>query len=232
MLKNKTFLAVIPARAGSKRLVGKNTRMICGKPLIEWTIGSAKKSKYIDKIVVTSDDINALTIADSMSVQRILRPGYLATDVSDTFDVIAHVIEELDTNYDFIILLQPTSPLRTAEHIDSAMEFLFSKNAKAIVSISEMDHSPQWANILPPDGSMDGFINESVKGKRSQELEPFFRINGAIYISDLKFYLKHRSFIFDSCYGFKMPTEDSIDIDTISDFVCAEALLKSKYPFE
>jgi CMP-N,N'-diacetyllegionaminic acid synthase len=180
---NKSFLAIIPARGGSKRLPRKNVLDLAGKPLIAWTIDAAKSSKYIDSIVVTSDDAEILQVAKDLSVDTIKRPVELASDTATTFDAIEHTIQQVHGKYDFVILLQPTSPLRTAKHIDEAIELLAHRNTDAVISVCETDHSPLWSNTISKDGSLEGFISEDIKNNRGQDLPFYFRLNGAIYIS-------------------------------------------------
>ena len=117
---NKTFLAIIPARGGSKRLPRKNLLDLSGKPLIAWSIEAGLKSKYIDKLVVSSDDNKILDIADTYNIQAIKRPKKLSNDTATTFDAIKHTIDKLES-YDYIVLLQPTSPLRNCKHIDESI---------------------------------------------------------------------------------------------------------------
>ena len=158
---NKTFLAIIPARGGSKRLPRKNILDLCGKPLISWSIEAALKSKYISKVVVSSDDEEILNISSNFGADIIKRPYELANDTATTFDTVKHTIDNFE-NYDYIVLLQPTSPLRNENQIDEAIELLEEKQADAIVSVCEMDHSPLWSNTLPKDGNMRGFLREEI----------------------------------------------------------------------
>jgi CMP-N-acetylneuraminic acid synthetase len=181
VLNGKTFLAVIPARGGSKRLPRKNVLDLAGKPLIAWTIEAAKQSKYIDHFVVSTDDQEITDVSKQFGAEVLTRPGELATDTASSVDVVLHSINAQQKQYDYVILLQPTSPLRTAQHIDEAIELLFEKNANAIISVCETDHSPLWSNTLHEDGNMDNFIREEVKGKRSQDLPTYYRLNGAIF---------------------------------------------------
>ena len=189
---NKTFLAIIPARGGSKRLPRKNILDLCGKPLISWSIEAALKSKYISKVVVSSDDEEILNISSNFGADIIKRPYELANDTATTFDTVKHTIDNFE-NYDYIVLLQPTSPLRNENQIDEAIELLEEKQADAIVSVCEMDHSPLWSNILPEDGNMRGFLREEILNKRSQDLEKYYRLNGAIYICKTYKLLKNKT---------------------------------------
>ena len=128
MYENKTFLAIIPARGGSKRLPHKNVLKLAGKPLIAWSIDAGLQSQYIDKVIVTSDDDEILNIAKQFKGEVIKRPEELASDTATSFDAIKHTIENVE-KYDYIVLLQPTSPLRNFKHIDNAIKLLESKKA-------------------------------------------------------------------------------------------------------
>ena len=228
MNKNKTFLAIIPARGGSKRLPRKNVLDLCGKPLIAWSIEAGLKSKYIDKLIVTSDDEDILSISKKYGASIIKRPEELSSDTATTFDALKHTIDNLE-KYDYIVLLQPTSPLRNEKHLDEAIELLEEKNADAIVSVCEMDHSPLWSNTLPKDGSMKSFLKEEVLNKRSQDLEKYFRLNGAIYICKMDKFLNNKGFFLkENIYAYLMNKEDSPDIDDEFDFLMTEYIMKYK----
>ena len=193
-MSSSNFLAIIPARSGSERLPHKNKLNLCGKPLISWTIEAAKRSKYIDKIAVTSDDSEILKIAKKSSVEIIVRPYELASNSATSVDVIKHSLESLDT-YEYVILLQPTSPLRNYQHIDESIKFLKQKNADAIISVCKTDHNPLWSNRLDSNLNMSNFIENEQSSKRSQDLEKFYRLNGAIYICKTENFLKENTFL-------------------------------------
>ena len=222
---NKTFLAIIPARGGSKRLPQKNILDLCGKPLISWSIEAALKSKYISKVVVSSDDEEILNISSNFGADIIKRPYELANDTATTFDAIKHTINNLE-KYDYIVLLQPTSPLRNENQIDEAIELLEEKQADAIVSVCEMDHSPLWSNTLPKDGNMNNFLRDEVLNKRSQDLEKYYRVNGAVYICKTDKLLENKSFFLkDNIFAYIMDKKNSIDIDEEIDFEIAKVLI-------
>ncbi|MCF6173217.1 MAG: acylneuraminate cytidylyltransferase family protein [Campylobacteraceae bacterium] len=226
MHKDKTFLAIIPARGESKRLPRKNILDLNGKPLIAHTIEGALKSNYIDDVVVSSDDDEILSVSQKYGADTIKRPAKLATDTATSFDAIKHTLENVKS-YDFIILLQPTSPLRNANHIDGAIELLMDKKANAVVSVCEMDHSPLWSSTLPKDGNMSNFLRDEVKNKRSQDLEKYYRLNGAIYICDSDKLLEEGSFFLkENIFAYVMDRESSVDIDEEIDFGFAEYLIK------
>jgi len=229
VLNGKTFLAVIPARGGSKRLPRKNVLDLGGKPLIAWTIEAAKQSKYIDHFIVSTDDEEIKTVSEQYNAEVLIRPGELATDTASSVDVVLHAINAQHKQYDYVILLQPTSPLRTAQHIDEAIELLFEKNANAIISVCETDHSPLWSNTLPDDGSLDNFIREEVKGKRSQDLPTYYRLNGALYLCLISELVEHKTLMPKiQSYSFIMDVGSSIDIDTQEDFELVKYKLLQK----
>jgi CMP-N,N'-diacetyllegionaminic acid synthase len=229
VIEGKSVLAVILARGGSKRLPNKNILELGGKPLIAWSIEEGLKNKYIDNLIVSSDSENILDIAGNYGANLIKRPNELASDTASTFDAIEHTINNIQNPYDYIILLQPTSPFRTNKHIDEAFESLFGKKADAIISVTEMEHNPEWGNILPKNGSMVNFINRELVNVRSQDLDQYYRLNGAIYICKTKSLLKEKTFfIKENIYAYKMDSESSIDIDLEIDFQIAKLIIENK----
>ena len=233
MYKGKNILGLIPARGGSKGLPRKNIKPLLGKPLIAWTIEQALASKYLDRVVVSTDDKEIAEISKKYGAEvPFMRPKELAKDNAKGIDVVLHAIDWLKENdnrkqYDLIILLQPTSPLRTTEDIDKAIELLFLKEAKAIVSVCEVDHHPLWANTLPEDGSMKDFIRREVMNKNRQELPIFYRLNGAIYLAYCDYIKKQKSFFGEKTFAYIMPRERSVDIDDEIDLKLAEILIKT-----
>ncbi len=229
MYQKKSFLAIIPARGGSKRLPHKNILDLNGKPLIAYTIEAGLESKYIDTIVVSSDHNEILSIAKDYNIEFIKRPQELATDTATTFDTVKHVLDNSIRDYDYIVLLQPTSPLRDGKHIDQAIELLAIKHADAIVSVCKMEHSPLWSNVLPSNLSMENFLDEKIKNQRSQDLPDYFRLNGAIYICNTYKLLKEKSFLLkEKNFAYVMDRESSIDIDEEIDFKMAKMIIKEK----
>ena len=141
------IIALIPARGGSKGIPKKNIKNLRGKPLISYSIGSAKKTKYINKVVVSTEDKEIAEISREYDAEIIERPEELAEDESSTIDTILHALEVLraeNYNPDIIILLQPTSPLRNAEDIDSAIELFLNSDCESVVSVCEVEHPPHW----------------------------------------------------------------------------------------
>jgi len=232
MIEGKSFLAIIPARGGSKRLPRKNLLSLAGKPLISHSIAAATQSNYVDEVMVSTEDREIAETAQKYGANvPFLRPAHLALDTSATFDVVEHALSvyarDLNKNFDYVLLLQPTSPLRTAQHIDEAIEQLIDKEQDAVVSVCPMEHSPLWSNTLPPDLSMRNFLRPEVVGKRSQDLPVYYRINGSIYLCRCTKLLEQRSFFLsDRIMAYIMEKEASVDIDEMIDFKLCEVLLK------
>lgn len=231
MYNNKKILAIIPARGGSKRLPHKNILKLKDKPLIAWSIESAKNSKYIDKLILSSDDEKIIDVAKKFGCEvPFVRPKELAQDETRSIDVVLHALKTLKESYDYVILLQPTSPLRTTQDIDEAIELCFEKKATSIIGVCEMEHSPLWANTLDETMSMENFLDDRYNNSRSQDLPTFYRINGAFYMSKVESVLKDETFfVKENIFAFLMSQEHSVDIDTKLDFVVAEAVLKGSY---
>ena len=228
MHKGKTFLAIIPARGGSKRLPRKNILDLNGKPLIAWGIEAGLDSKYINKVVVSSDDNEILEVSQKFGADVIVRPPELASDTATTFDAIEHTIKSLE-KYDYVVLLQPTSPLRESKHIDEAIELLETKDADAVVSVCKMEHSPLWSNTLDETLSMKDFLRDEVLNKRSQDLEKYYRLNGAIYVCKTERLLEEKSlFLKDNIFAYVMDRESSVDIDEEIDFKLAQSILENE----
>jgi len=229
MINKKKVLAIIPARGGSKRLPRKNVLPINGKPLISWTIDAANKSEYIDSIFISTDDEEVALIAQQHGLLiPELRPAELAADEASTDSMLLYTLNKFGNGYDVIVLLQPTSPLRTVTDIDNAIEHFINKNAFSVVSVTPCEHSPLWSNNLPDDGNMGAFINKQAL-KRSQELSQFYRLNGAIYIFDIKKLIQYGEVRYtDESFAYEMTNVNSVDIDTKLDFEIAELLLSKK----
>ena len=230
---DKKILAVIPARAGSKGLPKKNIKDLCGKPLISWTIEAALQSKYINRILVSTNEPEVLRIADTYNLKPpFIRPEELCNDNATSTSVITHSLKYLADveSYapDYFILLQVTSPLRTVEHIDLAFETLFNNNWKSCISVCEAEHSPLWMNTLDSSLSMKNFLSKQWLNKPRQKLPIYYRINGAIYIHEVKQYLIKQTFLDDDTHAYIMPQEDSVDIDNEIQFLEAEILLSKK----
>ncbi len=225
------ILYIIPARGGSKGILQKNIKTLNGKPLIQYSIEAALNSAYKGRVIVSTDDIQIAKIATTLDVEvPFVRPEELATDNAKSIDVVLHTLSYFQSKnelFDITILLQPTSPLRTAIDINKAIEKLLSdNNLDSVVSVCEAEHHPLWTNILPRDLNMGNFLRPDVMAKNRQELPPYYRLNGAIYACKTTFLIENKTFIGRNSCAYIMPQERSIDIDSIVDFKLAEILLK------
>ncbi|MGS0696506.1 acylneuraminate cytidylyltransferase family protein [Shewanella sp. 0m-4] len=226
MFENKKILAIIPARGGSKRLPRKNILPLSGKPLISWTIEAAKNSKYIDEVIVSTDDqeIADVAVKSGAKVPE-LRPSALSNDSATTESVVFYTLKKFGKQADIVILLQPTSPFRNEKHIDEALDLFSTKKAFSVVSVTPCEHPPLWANTIPENDSLGDFLLPDAN-KRSQELEKFYRLNGALYVFDVaKLLINNKMSYRSDSYAYRMNNESSLDIDTSLDFELAKVLM-------
>ena len=224
-----TNIAVIPARSGSKGLPDKNIRTFLGKPLIAYTIKAALDSGLFDQVIVSTDSKEYAHISEEFgALVPKLRSPELSGDEVGSWDVVREVVSwvnesEYRGTIDTVCLLQPTSPARTAQDIIDAYALYADKAAKCVVSVCEEDHPVEWSRRLGADGEMAAFANPESMMRR-QDLQPSYRVNGAIYILSKNRLDDTENLYASDCYGYKMPRERSIDIDDIYDFVAAEAI--------
>ena len=224
------YLAVIPARSGSKGLKDKNILPLCGIPLSAWTIRAARESGVFDEIHFSTDSERYADIAREYGAAvPFLRDAELATDSANSWDVIKFVIKKYRTmgrEFDAVMLLQPTVPFRNADDIRAAVRMLEEKDAQAIVSVTEPEHSPYWCAELPPDGNMRVYHDKIQYLIGRQRLPQQHILNGAIYLSRIEHLMNSRSIYESGCYAYHMPQERSADIDTRDDLDWCEFLLK------
>lgn len=234
MILNKKILAIILARGGSKGLPGKNIKEICGKPLIAWSINAAKESKFIDKLMVSTDSKEILKISNKYGANvPFLRPDCLSNDLVSSFDALEHAItfckEELNETYDYIVLLEPTSPLRTSLDIDNAIEKLIKSNADSIVGICKTeDQNPAFLIKKDNNDFISSYVNSEMKSIRRQDIEDVFFFEGTIYISRTEVLLDKKTFYHENTIGYEVPKYKSLEIDDIDDFIMVEAIMKYK----
>lgn len=223
-------IAIIPARCGSKGLKDKNIKILHGKPLVAYSIECALQSQQFDKVFVSTDSQEYADIAVRYGAEvPFLRSKANASDTANSWDAVREVVKKLEVlneHYDEIMLLQATSPLRLPIDINNAFALFYEKQANAVISLTECDHSPLWCNTLPPDGSMDHFEHVQYQNVSRQELPTFYRYNGAIYLIKVE-ELKEEHMFSNGCYAYIMPRERSIDIDTPLDFMMAEMMIKA-----
>lgn len=223
MIDGLRVLAVITARGGSKGLPRKNVLPLAGRPLIAWTVEAALASEYLDRVVLSSDDPEIQAVAREAGCEvPFSRPAGLALDTTPSMDVLEHALEMLP-GFDLVVLLQPTSPLRSTEDIDSCIARC-AREAPAVVSVVELDKSPHWMFTLEPSGRMTRLLSGPIPARR-QDAPPVFVLNGAVYVARTLWLRQHRSFLAQETLAWVMPKERSVDIDTRLDMATAELLL-------
>ena len=225
------MIAIIPARGGSKGLPGKNIKELNGKPMIAYTIEAALASTYITDVIISTDDIEIYEIALSYGAKgTFLRPKELASDSSLAIDNYKYTLERLKAEYNYnidnFIVLQPTSPLRTVEDIDSAIELFMAKNADSVISYCEEQHPISWHKYLKNDGRLDNIFPDEIKNR--QDVRPSYYPNGAIFIFNYQLIKSGRYYSINT-YSFLMPRNRSIDVDTLEDFEYIEFLIGKKH---
>ena len=219
-----SVLAIIPARGGSKRLPGKNIRNLAGKPMIAWTIEAALQANCIDRVIVSTDCTEIAKVAREYGAEvPFLRPTNISGDQATTEEVIQYTLAAIGgySRFSHVAILQPTSPLRKAYHIDEAWYLLNEKEAHAIVSVTPCEHPPEWSNVLPPNHCMNEFISNAA-GTKAQN----YRLNGAIYLLNINLTREMKKLYSSHCFAYIMKQHDSVDIDTLIDFEFSEFLLK------
>jgi len=223
MYKDHRFLAVIPARGGSKGVPRKNVRMLDGKPLIAWTIEHAFHSRYIDRVIVTSDDEEVCQVAKQLGAEvPFVRPAELASDTASGVDVLCHAVQNAGADYDYVVLLQPTSPLRECTDIDAAIELCVRRDVASVVSVSEATKSPYWMYQMTDGGALSPVVENAATNR--QQLPCTYALNGAIYVLEIGNLLAKKKIIDGKTLGYVMPAERSYDIDSETDFLICEFL--------
>ncbi len=221
-----SLLAVIPARGGSKGIPRKNIRLLRGKPLIAYSIEAALNVDTIDSVIVSTEDEEIASIAKDYGAEvPFLRPKKLSYDDTPGVDPVLHLLEKLKS-FNEILLLQPTSPLRTIEDIQGIIEFKRNKKCPSAVSICEVSKHPYWMLRLSPSDLLEPFIrHQSLFSLPRQQLEKAYVPNGALYICDIPWLKAQGNFVGPETRGYLMPTERSVDIDTQLDWLWAETLM-------
>ncbi len=222
-----SLLALIPARGGSKEIFRKNIKLLNGKPLINWTIDVAKKSKSIDRIVVSTDDTEISEIAKKAGAEvPFLRPAEISKDETPGIEPALHAIKKLP-EFEWLLLLQPTSPLRNIQDIEGIIKFCEENNSPSAVSISEVNQHPNHMYHKDDTSHLKPFVKNRKEFTRRQEFTPLYITNGALYLAKTEWLIKTKSFIGSETLGFLMPEERSVDLDTSYDWNLAELALKN-----
>ena len=224
------MIAIIPARGGSKGLPGKNILPLCGKPMIAYTIEAAKQSRYIDHVIVSTDDSNIAEIAVKYGAEvPFLRPDYLASDTAQAVDNYIYTIERLSKEWnkpiEEFVVLQPTSPLRLTEDIDGAIEMFYEKKADSVISYTKEAHPVLWHKYLDENNAFVDIFDSTIANR--QDLKTSYYPNGAVYVFRFSM-IKERKYYTTKSYAYVMPRNRSVDIDYKEDFEYVEFLMSRR----
>lgn len=214
MIEGKEVLAIIPARGGSKAVPRKNVRLLKNKPLMAWSIEAARASRIIDRLVVSSEDEEIIRIARDWGCEvPFVRPAELARDDSPGMAPVLHVLAELPI-YEYVVVLQPTSPLRLTRDIDECIKLCHTESADSCISVTGVAIPPQWTFVKQERGLLKPLMDFSSLNLRRQDLVPLVAPNGAVYCSHSTWLLEGHSFFDGRVVSYEMPPERSLDIDT------------------
>lgn len=233
MINGQRILCIVPARAGSKGLPDKNIRLLAGKPLLAWPIAAALGSSHVDRVIISTDSQEYADIAAAAGAEvPFLRPIELATDHSPSIDFILHAIDKLaesGDHYDWLLLLEPTSPLTETEDVDAAIVMLAAANglAESVVGITAMlSQHPAYSVTRDASGRIAPLQGVSFGDMpRRQDLSPVFNLDGSLYLSTISALRRERSFCHNRTLGYVTSQDKSLEVDSLTDFLCIEALL-------
>lgn len=219
--------AIVPARGGSRGIPRKNLRPFQGRPLVCHAVDAALGATLVDRVIVSTDDPDIAAVARTAGAETpFLRPASLATDETPTLPVLQHAVrclEEHGAAITAVVVLQPTSPLRSAAHVDAAVRLFLDSKANSVASVCEVDHSPYWMHRLDGDRLVP-FAPEGAAYLRRQDLPPVYRLNGAIYVTGRSVVMDQGRVLGDDTRAFVMDRHHSVDIDDEIDFQLAELL--------
>lgn len=219
MIGDRRVIGIIPARAGSRRMIGKNTRMLAGRPMIGWTLAAARASQVLDRIVVSSDDPAVLDLAAEMGCPApFTRPAALSGPEASVIDAVDHALGEVGGVWDYVVLLQPTSPLRRAQDIDAAVALAEESGASAVVSVSPLSKPAAFHVQMQEGGRLQS---------PPDTLADTFVVNGAVYVARPERLVRERTFRPEGALGYVMPVECGWDVDTADEFAACEARLRA-----
>ena len=224
------ILAIIPARGGSKGVPRKNIKSLCGKPLICYSIKAGLESKYIDRVVVSTEDKEIAAVARKYNAEVIDRPKELAKDNSPAFLTYKHVLENLKEKGkyfpDIVTILQPTSPLRKTEDVDESIEIFVNNSCDSVISVTE-DNEMYWGFRIE-EKQLNPIFDKKYLSMNRKKLPKLYRLNGAVFVSTPQKMLENKGFHGEKVIPYVMPPERSIDIDTVIDFKTSENLMKER----
>ncbi|MCS3638172.1 cytidylyltransferase domain-containing protein [Salinibacter ruber] len=226
MIDGHSVLGVILARGGSKGLPRKNVRDLAGKPLIAWTIEAGHESEYLDRLILSSDDEEIMSVAEEYGCEvPFQRPTELAQDDTPSMDALLHALEQVES-HDYVVLLQPTTPLRTAEDIDTTIARCHRNGGIPCVTVTETDKPPQWMHTLRDDHKLEPVLERDEAVNRRQDAPETYVLNGAVFVARSGWLRRRETFHGDETVAHVMPSERSVDVDTKLDLEWCEFLTK------
>lgn len=230
-------VGIITARGGSKAIPRKNLRFLAGKPLIAWTILTAIQSAALDRVLVSTDDPEIAEVSRQWGAEvPFLRPAYLAQDLSSHIDVVIHTVDWLAQAEklfpDYVMLLQPTVPLRSSSDIDAAVQMAYKAGADSVISVYPCEKHPFLTKQVAPDGRLLDFVFQIESDLPRQTLPPAYTLNGAIYLIKPQVLKERHSWYGENTYAYVMPAERSVDIDSDWDFYVADLILRDRIQHE
>lgn len=235
MISNKRVIAIIPARGGSKGLPGKNIRLLCGKPLIAWSIERALQSHYVDAVVVTTDSQEIADVALRYGAEvPFLRPAHLASDTASSVDTVLHALDHyrdtLGKTFDYVVLLEPTSPLREVGDIDSMLDKLLTRadDFDAIVSVGEVHEHPSIMKRLEGDTMLPFYADLAMTSRRQDNVPAYFPYGVAYAVSTDTLY-SLRTFYPPRVTFFEIKRHQCFEIDDLCDFLVVETMMKQEW---
>jgi CMP-N-acetylneuraminic acid synthetase len=222
-------LGLIPAKGASTRFPQKNIARLGGRTLLEWTAAAARESGVVERLVLSSEDDAVIAAARAAGIEvPFRRPAHLARDPAGIVEVALHALDELEAagaRYDTLVILPPTSPLRSAADIRAAHEIFLRHERAFVMSVSEFSHTPFAAMKIAPDGTLQAWFPEYL-GRKSQEMPRAYRPNGAVHVLDVARFRQARSYFAQPLVPYVMPPERSIDVDHPADLELAELMLR------
>lgn len=226
-------LGLVTARAGSKGVPGKNVAPVAGRPLLAWTLAAARAAPGIDRLIVSTDGEEIAAVARRWGGEvPFLRPAALARDDTPGIDPVLHAVDWLAEHEGYrpelVLLLQPTSPLRTAADVEAALALRTAKGADAVVAVTPVAHHPYWTHRLAPDGQLHDFLTVDGVPDRRQDLPPAYAVNGALYLVRREVLLRERTLCPQRTFALVMPPERSLDVDTLWDLRLADLILRDE----
>jgi CMP-N,N'-diacetyllegionaminic acid synthase len=229
VIEGQRVLAVITARGGSKGIPRKNVRLAGGRPLIAWTVEAALSAHCVDRVILSTDDSEIADVARSFGCDvPFMRPDPLATDDARSIDVVLHALDSVGETFEWVVLLQPTSPMRVADDIDGAVRLCHDGGSDFCVGVTALEEPLAWVFSIERGNVLAGLGIDNIS--RRQDASPLVRLNGAVYVARTKALRVAKTFITPATLGYEMPRDRSIDIDDETDLQIADALLLRRAP--